>query len=74
MSDRDKAKQQIKVGATYRHRGGYKDVVVTDFCEVTGRVSWRQASGPGPGDHYRNLDCEDFLTAYALRYETQGRR
>jgi hypothetical protein len=69
-SARQAAKMKIKtagIGATYRHLGGYLDVVVTRFHEPTGRVWWRQARGPGPGDSHRNLDCEDFLSVYALK-------
>jgi len=67
VTEWQEAKEKIKVGATYRHLGGYKDVVVTHFNETTGRVWWQQARGPGPADSHRNLDCRDFLTAYELK-------
>ncbi|AJP04802.1 hypothetical protein TU94_28510 [Streptomyces cyaneogriseus subsp. noncyanogenus] len=61
------AMRQIKVGATYQHIHGDRDVVVTDLDEDTGYVWWRAASGPGPADSHRTLYCADFLTAYRLK-------
>ncbi|WP_125264859.1 hypothetical protein [Streptomyces alboflavus] len=57
----------IRVGATYRHRGGYKDVVVTAVNKSSGRVSWRSPDGPGLADSHRNLHWADFLSAYELK-------
>jgi hypothetical protein len=63
------ATRKIKVGATYRHLGGYRDVVVTGLNEDTGYLYWQAASGPGPADAHRTMYCIDFLTAYELKPE-----
>ncbi|MGW6602592.1 hypothetical protein [Streptomyces sp. NPDC055036] len=54
------------MGATYRHIGGYGDIVVTHLHEPTGRVWWQKPDGPGLADRHRNLTCEDFLSVYEL--------
>jgi high-affinity K+ transport system ATPase subunit B len=69
---RQAAKQSIKVGATYRHTRGGRDVVVVDFNATNGLVQWQSLDGPGLADRFRQLDCEDFLTAYELKERENG--